>query len=89
MSNIVLSTFVTSMARITPLWNLPTNGLHRQLTITIINKYYNTMFKHVKNTKMENSKQNFKHEKIREREWMDIKGFYMVLIEKVKIQEIL
>lgn len=47
------------------------------------------MFKHVKNTKMENSKQNFKHEKIREREWMDIKGFYMVLIEKVKIQEIL
>lgn len=31
------------------------------------------MFKHVKNTKMENSKQNFKHERL-EREWMDIKG---------------
>ena len=70
MSNIVLSTYVTSMTRITPLWNLNTNGLHRQLTVTIINKYCNIMFKHVKNTKMEKSNQNFKHQKIREREWM-------------------
>lgn len=66
-----------------PLWNLHSNGLHRQLTISIINKYCYIMLEHDKhhNGKMKRTKIS-SMKRSRKRNGWEKKGLHIILTRK-------